>query len=84
VTFSRFVNTALSSAGGPDSNNGNRSKKRQVFKVLGFSTAQPYMRPGHPVTAAKPANGALFMKLGFICLNQPGHLNPMAALARQL
>src|ERR1700739_3357728 len=26
----------------------------------------------------------LFMKLGFICLNLPGHLNPMTALARQL
>jgi UDP-N-acetylglucosamine:LPS N-acetylglucosamine transferase len=24
------------------------------------------------------------MKLGFICLNAPGHLNPMTALARQL
>jgi hypothetical protein len=24
------------------------------------------------------------MKLGFICLNVPGHLNPMTALARQL
>src|ERR1700756_2459211 len=26
----------------------------------------------------------LFMKLGFICPNVPGHLNPMTALARQL
>src|ERR1700730_17656311 len=25
-----------------------------------------------------------FMKLGFICLNLPGHLNPMTALARRL
>jgi hypothetical protein len=24
------------------------------------------------------------MKLGFICLNLPGHLNPMTALARHL
>jgi UDP:flavonoid glycosyltransferase YjiC (YdhE family) len=24
------------------------------------------------------------MKLGFICLNMPGHLNPMIALARHL
>jgi hypothetical protein len=24
------------------------------------------------------------MKLGFACLNAPGHLNPMTALARQL
>jgi UDP:flavonoid glycosyltransferase YjiC (YdhE family) len=24
------------------------------------------------------------MKLGFICLNLPGHLNPMTALARRL
>jgi zeaxanthin glucosyltransferase len=24
------------------------------------------------------------MKLGFICLNLPGHLNPMTALARPL
>src|ERR1700745_3512775 len=24
------------------------------------------------------------MKLGFICLNVPGHINPMTALARQL
>jgi hypothetical protein len=26
----------------------------------------------------------LSMKLGFICPNVPGHLNPMTALARQL
>jgi zeaxanthin glucosyltransferase len=26
----------------------------------------------------------LFMKLGFICLNLPGHLNPMTTLARRL
>jgi len=24
------------------------------------------------------------MKIGFICINGPGHLNPMTALARQL
>jgi UDP:flavonoid glycosyltransferase YjiC (YdhE family) len=24
------------------------------------------------------------MKLGFVCLNLPGHLDPMTALARQL
>jgi UDP:flavonoid glycosyltransferase YjiC (YdhE family) len=24
------------------------------------------------------------MKVGFICINLPGHLNPMTALARQL
>jgi zeaxanthin glucosyltransferase len=28
--------------------------------------------------------GELSMKLGFICLNVPGHLNPMTALARHL
>jgi zeaxanthin glucosyltransferase len=28
--------------------------------------------------------GLLSMKLGFICLDFPGHLNPMTALARQL
>jgi MGT family glycosyltransferase len=42
------------------------------------------MQPGHPVNAARSANGVLFMKLGFICPNLPGHLNPMTALARQL
>src|ERR1700730_3762791 len=42
------------------------------------------MQPGHPVNAARIITGVLFMKLGFICLNQPGHLNPMTALARQL
>jgi hypothetical protein len=42
------------------------------------------MQPGHPVNAAKPAKGILFMNLGFICPNLPGHLNPMTALARQL
>jgi zeaxanthin glucosyltransferase len=31
-----------------------------------------------------PQESVLFMKLGFICLNLPGHLNPMTALARQL
>src|SRR6476469_5978253 len=33
---------------------------------------------------ARSANGVLSMKLGFICVNLPGHLNPMTALARQL
>src|ERR1700736_26890 len=42
------------------------------------------MQPGHPVNAARIITGVLFMKLGFICLNLPGHLNPMTALARQL
>jgi len=36
------------------------------------------------VNAAGTAKGILSMKLGFICLNVPGHLNPMTALARQL
>src|SRR5260221_3656166 len=34
--------------------------------------------------AARSATGALSMKIGFICINGPGHLNPMTALARQL
>src|SRR6266403_3550962 len=42
------------------------------------------MQPGHPANAARIITGVLFMKLGFICVNQPGHLNPMTALARQL
>jgi zeaxanthin glucosyltransferase len=43
------------------------------------------MRAGHPVqTLPRVTTGALVMKLGFICLNLPGHLNPMTALARQL
>src|SRR5262249_21262006 len=32
----------------------------------------------------KSRNERTFMKLGFICLDLPGHLNPMSALARQL
>jgi Glycosyl transferases, related to UDP-glucuronosyltransferase len=39
---------------------------------------------GHPVNAARSATVELFMKLGFICPNVPGHLNPMTALGRQL
>src|ERR1700736_703787 len=42
------------------------------------------MQPGHPVGAARITAKVLLMKLGFICLNVPGHLNPMTALARQL
>jgi MGT family glycosyltransferase len=42
------------------------------------------MQAGHPVNAARITTGVLFMKLGFICLNLPGHLNPMTTLARQL
>jgi zeaxanthin glucosyltransferase len=42
------------------------------------------MQPGHPVNAARITKGALSMKLGFICPNAAGHLNPITALARQL
>src|ERR1700730_17124093 len=42
------------------------------------------MRLDYPVSAARSATGVLSMKLGFISLNVPGHLNPMTALARQL
>ena len=42
------------------------------------------MRLDYPVSAARSATGVLSMKLGFICLNLPGHLNPMTTLARQL
>jgi zeaxanthin glucosyltransferase len=42
------------------------------------------MQPDHPVKAGKSATSLLTMKLGFICPNVPGHLNPMTALARQL
>ena len=36
-------------------------------------------RPSH-----LPAQRLTIMKLGFICINVPGHLNPITALARQL
>ncbi len=42
------------------------------------------MRRGCPVNAARFATDILSMKLGFISINVPGHLNPMTALARQL
>ena len=42
------------------------------------------MQPGHSVTAARITTGVLCMKLGFICPNAAGHLNPITALARQL
>src|SRR6266446_3954266 len=42
------------------------------------------MQPGHSVTAARITTGGLCMKLGFICPNAAGHLNPITALARQL
>jgi hypothetical protein len=42
------------------------------------------MRAGYPVNPAQIYNGIPFMKLGFICLNLPGHLNPMTALACHL
>jgi zeaxanthin glucosyltransferase len=42
------------------------------------------MQTGHPVSAPQNYERSIFMKLGFICLNLPGHLNPMTALARHL
>ena len=42
------------------------------------------MRPDCPLNAAQFATDILFMKLGLISINVPGHLNPMTALARQL
>jgi zeaxanthin glucosyltransferase len=42
------------------------------------------MQAGDPVNPARITTGVLFMKLGFICFNVPGHLNPMTTLARQL
>src|SRR5258708_19820722 len=42
------------------------------------------MQPDLPVSAVISTTGVLSMKLGFICPNVPGHLNPMTALARQL
>jgi zeaxanthin glucosyltransferase len=42
------------------------------------------MRSGYSVNAAHIYHRTPFMKLGFICPNVPGHLNPMTALARQL
>src|SRR5258708_15071690 len=41
------------------------------------------MRPGYPVNGARSATG-VSMKLDFICLNLPGHLNPTTTLARHL
>jgi len=52
------------------------------YRVL--VTPTKCMQPGYPVNAARSATGVPSMKLGFICLNVPGHLNPMTALARQL
>jgi MGT family glycosyltransferase len=42
------------------------------------------MRTGYPVNGAHITTGTPFMKLGFICPNLPGHLNPLTALARHL
>ena len=42
------------------------------------------MQRDHPVNAARSVTGIVSMKLGFICPNVPGHLNPMTALARRL
>src|SRR5580704_16451735 len=42
------------------------------------------MRAGYPVNPARFTTEIPFMKLGFICLNVPGHLNPMTTLARHL
>jgi hypothetical protein len=45
-----------------------------------------YMQQDYPPYAARSATNTicLSMKLGFICPNLPGHLNPMTALARHL
>jgi zeaxanthin glucosyltransferase len=42
------------------------------------------MQSDRQVNAARTTTEVLIMKLGFICPNVPGHLNPMTALARQL
>ena len=53
--------------------------------MLGFSTAElKHAQPDYPVEAARSATYLLSMKLGFICPQVPGHLNPITTLARHL
>src|SRR5262245_29378407 len=67
-----------------NNNSGNRNKKLRNSKVLSSSSSKLHNADGPSIQPFRTTTGVLFMKLGFICLNLPGHLNPMIALARQL
>src|ERR1700756_6078048 len=56
------------------------TKKRLYPKY----SALVQLNPDWPINNARSGIAVLSMKLGFICPNVPGHLNPMTALARQL
>jgi hypothetical protein len=55
------------------------------FPIISKTDPYPHQKPD-PVYAARSATNTAYlsMKLGFICPNLPGHLNPMTALARHL
>jgi zeaxanthin glucosyltransferase len=70
---------------GSNNDSGSWNKKRRVFEVVSSSNSQ-LKDAGGPSghDAARITTGVLSMKLGFICPNAAGHLNPITTLARQL
>jgi hypothetical protein len=60
---------------------GSRDKLTSFSKMAGIST--PQLNDNQTNRSILRRN-VLVMKVGFICINLPGHLNPMTALARQL
>jgi hypothetical protein len=69
---------------------GSRQGLRQLRQKRSISERLPFSKPnafGETIRSAPQTQFSLHilsMKLGFICLNIPGHLNPMTALALQL
>jgi hypothetical protein len=55
---------------------------RKIGLLVALNRINPNRRRGKPPPEMQ--REILSMKLGFICPNVPGHLNPMTALARQL
>ena len=66
-----------------DQGSGGPNKRHPISQILSSSSDRLINAAKLAVTAAD-LQRVLSMKLGIICPNLPGHLNPMTALARHL
>src|SRR5262249_60843399 len=57
---------------------------QKILRPLRGGTTSGYLAFGAENRNGKSRNERISIKLGFISLDLPGHLNPMSALARQL
>ena len=91
VFFATFCETLLSFAFAErqtrnaerrtDINSGIRNKKRRVYDNVSSSNSLDAARTSSERCGTTKGST---MKLGFICLNAPGHINPLTTLARKL